>query len=245
MSNETFSKNLSKDAGSSFALCRAEYIDRIAHDMKTPFYGAREIFQLILNGGLGKIAPDLEPLLLLLKQTNEDQLIMTQRLLEIYRYEAGRAALHTSTCDLRTVLNQVIDELKPLAKAAEITLSIGVASDNFELLLDEEAIENFLSHLLLNCIKHSKPGGQLDINLTKQPDTILIAVTADGLGITERDLEGIFLLAHQHSASQSYSPLAGLELHLCRQIIIAHGGEMAVASQADGKIKITSSLPRE
>jgi signal transduction histidine kinase len=245
MSNETFSKNLSKDAGSSFAVCRAEFIDRIAHDLKTPFYGAREIFQLILSGGCGKIAPDLEPLLLLLKQTNEDQLLMTQRLLEIYRYDAGRAALHISTCDLRAVLKQVAEDIKPMAKAAEITLSIGVASDELELPLDKEAIENFFSHLLLNCMKHTKPGGQLDINVTKQPDGTLIAVTADGLGITERDLEGIFLLARQHSASQSYSPLAGLELHLCRQIVIAHGGEITIASQPDGKLKIACLLPRE
>src|SRR5262249_3489974 len=119
----------------------------------------------------------------------------------------------------------------------------GEDRDNFESPVDREAIENGLSRLLLNCIKHTKPGGQLDINLTKRPDTNVITIVAQGLAISEADLESIFLLAQKQSASQSYSPLAGLELHLFRQIVVAHGGDLAVTSRAGGKIEIVSSLP--
>ncbi|PWT96395.1 MAG: hypothetical protein C5B53_09825 [Candidatus Melainabacteria bacterium] len=222
---------------------RTEFIDRIAHDLKTPFFGTKEILQLILNGGCGKIQPELEPLLLLLKQTNEDLLAMTQRLVEIYRYEAGPVALRLSKVDLIPILSQVIAELQPMSKATEITLSCSTAKSTCTLLIDHQAIEQMLSYLLVNCIKHTAAGGQLEIRLEQQADTTVLTLTATGLGINRMDLESLFLRTRRHSASQSYSPLAGLELHLCRQIIHAHGGTVRTEEKEKGTVAILLEFP--
>jgi signal transduction histidine kinase len=227
----------------SFAIRRSEYVDRIAHDLKTPFFGAAEILQLILNGGCGKIEPELEPLLLLLKQTNEELLLMTQRLVEIYRYESGPDALNLAATDLVTILGESVNELQSMAKATEITLCFSASHESCELNLDQSAIQEMLSYLLVNCIKHTALGGSLEVELEKLNDIVSLAVKTNGLGITQRDLDSIFLLARQHSASQSYSPLAGLELHLCRQIIHAHGGSISTEENGDGCVSIIIKLP--
>jgi signal transduction histidine kinase len=241
--SKTTSSAVEADGGDSFALCRAEFIDRIAHDLKTPLFGTKEILQLILNGGCGKIQSDLEPLIYLLKQTNEDLLTMTQRLVEIYRYEAGTVALNRSQVDLIPMLGQVISELQPMSKAAEITLSCSTAKSTCPLSIDHQAIEQMLSYLLVNCIKHTAAGGHLEIKVDKSANASVLTLTATGLGITQADLENIFLRSRRHSASQSYSPLGGLELHLCRQIIHAHGGTIRSQKTSNKTISIIAEFP--
>src|SRR5262249_35187648 len=109
--------------------------------------------------------------------------------------------------------------------------------------IDHEAIEQMLSYLLINCIKHTAAGGRLEIVLDQQADTAVLTLTAAGLGITRTDLESIFLRTRRDSASQSYSPLAGLELHLSRQIIHAHGGTVRTQEKEKGTVAILLEFP--
>jgi two-component system, sensor histidine kinase and response regulator len=231
--------------GASFAIRRDEFIDRIAHDLKTPFFGAREIFQLILNDGCGKIQPELEPLLLLLKETNEELLEMTQRLIEIYRYDGGRDSLQIGVNDLAATLKQSVSELQSLAKANEIALSYSCENGRFDFLFDRSALEKVLGNFVTTFIRHTSLGGSLSFKLERERGQALITLTATGLGMTQRDLDGIFLLARQRSASQSYSALAGLDLHLCRQIVHAHGGTLSAQDEAGSKVSIMIRLPLE
>lgn len=231
------------DENPSFAECRNEFIDRLAHDLKTPLFGTKEILQLVLNGGCGKIQPDLEALLLLVKQANEDLLAMTQRLIEIYRYETGPTGLELSQVDLIPMLKQVIAELQPMSKATETSLSCSTPKGHCLATIDALAIEQMLNYLLLNCIKHTASGGTLEIKLDRSKDNYLLTLTVTGLGITKSDLESIFLHTIRDSASQSYSALAGIELHLCRQIIHAHEGTIHTEKVDKKRLAIVVTFP--
>jgi signal transduction histidine kinase len=222
---------------------RNEFINRLAHDLKTPLFGSREVLQLILSGACGKVEPEVEHLILLLKQTNEDLLQMMQRLLDVYRYEAGCAVLKRSTCDWAALIQQLVSQLQTSAEANEISLSYSCTSENLMLALDQASMQRAVANLLRNLIKHMRTGGHLDVRLSKDNAAAVLRVNVKGLGMSRSEIDGIFLLSQQRTASKSYSPMTGLELHLCRQIIHAHGGTISNAGNDANEFTITISLP--
>jgi len=238
-------QNLPSDGNNSLAIWRDEFIDRLAHDLKTPLFGSRELLNLILNGACGKIEPEVEYLILLLKQTNEELLQLMQRFIEVYRYEAGSTVLQLSVTDLPALIEQLVAELQTAAKANEVSLEFLSLTEPLKLVLDRSSIQKALSNLLRNVIKHTRPNGHLELALVAKQDSAWLTLTASGLNLTRTELDGIFLLAPQLSASKSYSPMAGLELHLCRQIVHAHGGTVSTEETAGGLLRIIIKLSLE
>src|SRR5258708_6276973 len=75
--------------GASLKDVHQQFLDSLIHDLKTPLIGSREILQLMLGGVCGKVEPETERLLILLKSTNEEFLHMLESFLDIYHYQAG------------------------------------------------------------------------------------------------------------------------------------------------------------
>ncbi len=242
-SNQPEKEQVSSDNYRILVERKNQFINQLAHDIKTPLFGSAEVLKLILSGACGKLEPEIEHLILLLKQSNEEVLQIMQKLLEIYRYEAGAIILSSSTCDYILLVQDIIRELETTAEANESMLVFTPACNNLKIRIDQQSIQCALLYLLKNCLKYLKPEGKLQVTIAKQQNIALLTINASGLGISRHELDGIFFLAEQSSASKSYSPITSLELHLCWQIIMCHSGSINIEAPDQNNMVITIKLP--
>jgi signal transduction histidine kinase len=219
------------------------HLDWLAHDLKTPLIGSREILQLMLGGVCGKIDPEIERLLVLLRNTNEEFLHMLETFLDIYRYQAGADVLNRTPTDLSEMIKQNLCDLEPSITQRGVRVKFDEPKQQATISLDQTAAKKLLTKLLANCIEHQHSEGQLTISMISKPDHAIMAVSADGLTITKDELDALFLTAGRHTGGRSHSTKAGLELHLCYQIVHAHGGTIE-ARNTDGGLTLTLRLPK-
>ena len=152
----------------------------------------------------------------------------------------------------KIILN-IKNQLSVLLNSKNIQLMISGPNKQIESYIDNLYIEQALVNIIKNAIEYSPIGGSIDFNLALNKGTLCIKVSDKGKGITELDLKNIFTPFYKtHKASVLGKTQAddflnnrtGLGLVITRQVVLSHGGQIAVANQPSGGVCVTFNLPK-
>ncbi len=92
-----------------------------------------------------------------------------------------------------------------------------------------ERLHLVLSNLLANAVRHTPPGGHVDLAAERLRDTVRFEVADTGEGIAREFHERIFEKFFQVPGARAGG--VGLGLYISREIVRAHGGEIGVESE--------------
>lgn len=155
-------------------------------------------------------------------------------LLDIMRMEEGALALNRETIDLGALVRGKVDEFQPLANATSIALTANLPEGAVEASLDAGLIGRVLDNLVTNAVKHTPPGGKVEVRVEPDPGErrVALSVTDTGEGIPEDAIPLLF---------QKFAPVAGqqmrrqhdagLGLVFCRMTVERHGGTIEARSE--------------
>ena len=103
---------------------------------------------------------------------------------------------------------------------------------------DVEQIKQVLMNITLNAIEANSAGGRVVLRMREQGDNIVIAVTDDGCGIGDSDLEKIFDPFYTTKEGGT-----GLGLPISHQILAQHGGQITVEQNPGKGMTFSLVLP--
>ncbi len=89
---------------------------------------------------------------------------------------------------------------------------------DFELLI--EALVNIID----NSVRYTEKGDNIFVDIYAQDDNLIITVSDSGYGIAPEELKYIFNRFYQPGSKESESVHSGLGLHICKTIVVQHGG---------------------
>ncbi len=215
-----------------------------SHDLRTPVYAitlmAETIRQAAGNASLATQIPDLVERL----QANAlslDRLISD--LLDVTRFDSGLIALQESTFSLDELLVEECSNLRPLAQAQALRLEIELPDQPIWLRTDRVKLARVLSNLLGNAIKFTQ-SGSIAVSVSAKSEQVLIRVCDTGVGIAAEHLDRIFdEFAQLTNATGDHGEGWGLGLPICRRLVEALGGGIAVESQPGHGSIFTTCLP--
>jgi two-component system, sensor histidine kinase and response regulator len=210
---------------------REEFISRMTHDMQTPLVGANRMLTLIQETAFGDVPELVKDKLHIIARSNTDLLKMLKDLVEVYTYDIGAKVLNYLGFDLRELVDEVCQELEPLATGKPLTLQSTVTDHtlNYQIWADRLELKRVLINLVGNALKFTEAG---EVTLTLQgssPTQPLITITVQdtGTGISEADQGQLFERFRRGKHRRSNS---GLGLYLSRQVIERHQGSIQVHS---------------
>lgn len=134
---------------------------------------------------------------------------------------------------LREIVDEVIQDVKPLLDSQQALLDISIPESLPLILADADQLWRVIENLVSNAIAHNDPGIRIRIaaevaTSSRSGPIVCCKVIDDGVGIPLPKQQGLFAPYHQ---ADEHSPGLGLGLYLCRRIIKAHGGTVGVVSQ--------------
>jgi signal transduction histidine kinase len=132
------------------------------------------------------------------------------------------------------VVEHVGAALAPIARRdRKVTLVTGPRPDVPPAMADRDRLSQVLMNLVRNAIAHTPEGGMVSIRLSEHDDgRVALAVEDTGAGIQPEDLERIFERLYRTDASRSRATGGfGLGLSICRDLVQAMGGAIAVESE--------------
>lgn len=225
----------SLDERDAIARQREDFVSRLTHDLRTPMVAADRMLDLFLEGAFGEIPAEMEEALTTLARSNQNLLEMVNTLLQVYRYEAGRQTLNLQDVDLAQVIEEVTQELEPLATEKGLVLEQEIANSVPPVEGDRLELRRVITNLIGNAIKFTDQGSvQVRLESLKPALTsgrgkwVQLEVQDSGPGIDPKDQS---LLFERFGRGRHRLSGSGLGLHLSRCIAEAHQGEINVESK--------------
>jgi signal transduction histidine kinase len=169
---------------------------------------------------------------------------LVDNVLDFARIEQGVRIYHRQPARLEDVVEEAARVIRfPLTQSG-FTLDLAVERTLPPIEADRDALLQAILNLMTNAMKYSDTSRRIGIDLRREGDDALIAVTDYGVGIAPEEQVRIFERFYRAPASQSqYIPGAGLGLTLVAHIAKAHGGDVAVRSSPGGGSTFTIRLP--
>jgi signal transduction histidine kinase len=204
---------------------RQDFVSRLTHDLRTPLVAADRMLGLLQDGVLGEVSPEICEALKIMGRSNSNLLEMVNKLLDVYRYESGSKTINLQSLDLKELLDQVVQELKPIAISKNLELiadleDIGmVKGDRLELL-------RVFNNLIGNALKFTE-SGSVHVSLKSNQSEAVIAIADTGTGVP---LEEQPFLFQRFSQGNHQKQGSGLGLYLSHYIVNAHNGKILVKS---------------
>lgn len=146
--------------------------------------------------------------------------------------------------DIVTVLNDVIEDLTPLASQQQIILMIPSKPVTTQIKGNEILIYQAFYNLIENAIKYNKPNGTVEITYERLKEQLKIQISDSGIGIPAESLHHLFEPFYRVDKYDVHAKKSlGLGLALTLATIKHHHGEIQIESEEQKGTKITILLP--
>ncbi len=221
---------------------RRNMVADIAHELRTPLSVVQGNLQAILDG--------VYPLEKSEIATIHDETGLLAQLIEDLRElalaEAGQLRLNPQPTDLPVLLGQARDAHRDGAAHRGVALELRAdAAAPSVAMADAGRVTQVLHNLIANAIRHTPPGGRVEVALEPgEPGMARVSVTDTGAGIAADDLPRVFDRFWRADRSRSREQGgSGLGLAIARQLIEAQGGRIGVDSRPGQGSRFWFTLP--
>jgi len=211
-------------------LARREFLTNIAHELRTPLMVASGYLQMLQKGVLSgdQMSEGIETI-----SRNVQQIVTLVNDI-LFLQELDLVLPEFQSVDMNEVTRVVIERYEGKARERGVTLRFTPKPDLPPVSGDMKSLERALMALVDNAIKFSPEGGDVDIHLIVEPDTLLVDVHDYGIGIPKENLRKIFdRFYHLEKHEGNLFGGIGLGLAITRQVIEQHNGKLEVVSDTE------------
>ncbi len=167
-------------------------------------------------------------------------------LLDVSRVTRGLVSLSTQVLDLRQVVDDAAEQIRPLITARRHKVVLDLPPGPANVKGDHKRLVQVVANLLNNATKYTPEGGHIQLQLAGAGDDYVLSVSDDGIGMEASLVERVFDLFTQAERTPDRSQGGlGLGLALAKSLVELHGGSVSAASAGPGKgSTFTVRLPR-
>lgn len=226
---------------------RADFVANASHELRTPLSSLKGFVETLQGAAKDDpVARDKFLAIMALQATRMSRLI--DDLLSLSRIEMREHVPPTDRVDLGPVVVDVVAGLRPLAEQAKITIDVvqlaSLPGDGVVVIGDRDELAQVAQNLIQNAIKYGRPGGRIDVTLSRTADRALLQVKDNGIGIAPEHLprltERFYRVVPKDSRERGGT---GLGLAIVKHIVNRHHGVLDIASKAGEGSAFSVRLP--
>jgi CheY-like chemotaxis protein/two-component sensor histidine kinase len=215
----------------------------VSHELRTPLNTLRLWAGVLRNGPrdaqtIARAVDTIDRSAILQARLIED-------LLDASRIVSGRLRLAIERLDLRRIITEAIETVRPAAENRAITLTTALDAAVGPVLGDATRLQQVVWNLLSNAVRFTPAGGLVAVGLRPVGQEAELTVTDSGRGMGPGLLPRVFdrFRPGESGTMRSHGGL-GLGLSIARQIVELHGGTIRAASPGEGHgATFTVTLP--
>ncbi len=162
-------------------------------------------------------------------------------LLDISKIQVGKLTYARDDVSIDAIVRESVEMVQQTSPT--YTISIHGSTDEY-LVGDKDRLEQVFTNLLSNAIKYSPKATTVDISIETVQDQVFVKVRDYGIGIPREHQSKIFDRFYRVSdGAQSLFPGLGMGLYIACEVIMRHGGDIAVESEEGKGSTFTVTLP--
>ena len=221
---------------------RIRLLANLAHELRTPL--------ATLEGFIDGMEDGMLPVDAASWSTMRDQVDRLRRLSgDLRETAAGQEhglGLVLDRIDAHSVAAAAVAAARPRYQAKGVALGIDESHEPCWVMADSQRLQQVLSNLLDNAVRHTDVGGHVDVAVARAGSNVTLRVADTGEGIPPEQVEVVFDRFHRVDPSRGTSDGSGsgLGLTIARAIVSDHDGTIVASSPGIGKgASFTISIP--
>jgi len=232
-----------KERAEAANLAKSEFLANMSHELRTPLHGILSFASFGIKR-TGSVSPEkLRDYFNKIERSGRVLLALLNDLLDLAKLEAGKMNFAFQAADLNVLLAMLIDEFSSLTAEQHLSIDYTVPDFDTVIVMDPVRIMQVLRNLLGNAVKFSPVNSTITIALERREGKLTLAVSDQGIGVPENELDAIFDKFVQSSKTTSGAGGTGLGLAICREIVSAHQGRIWARNREEGGAQFIFELP--
>lgn len=218
---------------------RSSVLSALSHDLRTPLTALVGMADALASSKSG-MDEGTRSMAAAIRDQARAMGQLLSNLLDMAKLHAGKVQLRREWQLLEDVVSSSLNLFRALLAGRSVTVALSPDMPLVE--FDAVLMERVVCNLLENAIKYSPPGTPIEVRAFVDAGYAVIAVCDRGPGFPSADIDRV-LGMFERGQSESPTPGVGLGLAICRAIVEAHAGEIAVTNRPEGGACVTVRLP--
>jgi len=213
------------------------FVADVSHELRTPLAAMNAVTD-VLDEDAEQLPPDTAVAARLVSAETRRLTRLVQDLIEISRFDAGRAELRREDLDVAAAVTDSL-AARGWAPGTDVVaeLPAGITAR-----LDRRRLDIVVANLVGNALRHGAP--PVEVALRVERGDVVLAVTDHGPGIPEAVLPLVFDRFTKADTARARSEGSGLGLSIARENARLHGGDIVAVNTGTGA-RFELRLPRE
>ena len=220
---------------------RRDFVANISHELKTPIGALSLLSEAVMEAkedseAVTKFASRM--------QTEAKRLTdLVQEIIQLSRVQDSDPLHEAKVLLASDLIKEALDQCRTTADSRKIALYFQQSEDDY-VQGDHNQLTMALNNLIENAINYSPAGTKVSVSTSVENGIISIAVSDQGIGIPEAEVERIFERFYRVDPARSRETGGtGLGLSIVKHIVTKHGGEISVWSSENVGSTFTIRLP--
>jgi len=210
---------------------RADLVNMVSHDLRIPLTAIKEGIDIVLGGDAGAVNDEQKDFLDLAKRNVDRLTRLITDFLDFQKIEADKQQFNIQQNDVNELIRDVHRTMEPVAKQKGLDFRVELDERLPRTDFDYDGITRVVTNLVSNALKFTARGG-IVIRTRKDGNTIIVAVSDTGCGISADDLKILFeKYGKIRSTTVKDVESTGLGLAISKQIVEYHRGKIWAESE--------------
>ena len=207
---------------------RREFTANVSHELKTPLHAISGHAELMKSG---LVRPeDMAGFAGTIYNEAQRLIRLVEDILRLSRMDAGVSPDKRESLDLYALVSQTLDEMKHYTAPNSVTLTL--TGESAMMVGIPGQIRMMVGNLFTNACKYNKPGGRVDVNVSRTYRAVVLTVADTGIGIAPEHQDRIFERFYRVDKSHSNAVGGtGLGLSIVKHAALIHNARIELESQ--------------
>jgi signal transduction histidine kinase len=213
-----------------------QFLGILSHELRTPLNAILGFGSILADGIAGDLKPEQAKYVGKILDSSDVMLGLVDDLLDMSRVQAGKFALDLQTVEIAPVVRSTLANLAAdaMKKGHSLVTEVPVTLPSVK--ADPRRVSQVLSNLVTNAVKYTPEGGTIQVRARVEGEVIRVEVADTGLGVSAEQQARIFQAFTQVDMTNTRAKGGvGLGLSIVKALVEAHGGEVGVESEGEGK----------
>jgi two-component system, OmpR family, sensor kinase len=210
----------------------------ISHELRSPLTRLNIALELIRRQSAAELAPAFDRI----ERDTQRLDTMIRELLTLNRLES-EGIRHRESIDLVALVRQIADDVSVEAEPRGGCVRAN-ADDSFVVLGNAELLHRAIENVLRNAVRFTEADTDVEVELQRRGDNVLLSVRDRGPGVPESALPHIFEPFYRVADDRARnSGGAGLGLAITEQAVTLHGGRVQARNHPERGLVVEIELP--
>jgi signal transduction histidine kinase/CheY-like chemotaxis protein len=211
-----------------------EFLAMLAHELRNPLAPIVSAATMLSNFELNPAMVQRAAEIIARQAGHMTSLI--DDLLDVSRVTRGKVELEFVELDLKDVINDALEQVRPLIEKHEHRLVLEMMPGRALVVGDRKRLVQVMTNLVSNAAKYTLEGGRIEVRLATRNRMLEVSIRDDGIGMSPELIASAFDLFSQGTRGLDRSQGGlGIGLALVRSLLKLHGGEVAASSDGPGR----------